>query len=311
MSGKKTSTSINNVRVLGIEFSRGYVFTLPLLIFFAVMAYPLLRVVYLSFFSTTFLNPAMKEFVGIGNYLQILKGTNPFPPALGRSVLWVFGSVALKTVLGTAIAILLDQGLRGRNVYRGLSIIPWGIPWTIAAMMWGWTFHTQYGFINAILSRLGFISDPIAFLSTPAFAFPSLIVVDAWIGLPFMVVMLEAGLKAVPNQLYESARVDGANGFQRLFYVTLPQLKRVLITATLLSTVWTFNSFDPIWVLTQGGPLHATETLPIAIYNAGFRMIGGGDLGQAAAMTIGQVILVSIIAFFYMRLFKREGGFVS
>ncbi len=311
MSGKAKSSSINTFRILGVEISYGYVFTLPLLLFFVVMAYPLLRVVYLSFFSASFLNPGMKSFLGLENYIDILKSTSPFLPALGRSIGWVFGSVLLKTVLGTAIALLLDQGLRGRNVYRGLSIIPWGIPWTIAAMMWGWTFHTQYGFVNAILMKLHFISEPISFLSTTTLAFPSLIVVDAWIGLPFMVVMLEAGLKAVPHQLYESARVDGANGFQRLFYITLPQLKRVLITATLLSTVWTFNSFDPIWVLTQGGPLHTTETLPIAIYNAGFRMIGGGDLGQAAAMTIGQVILVSIIAFFYMRLFKKEGGFVA
>jgi multiple sugar transport system permease protein len=225
-------------------------------------------------------------------------------------MLWVAGSVVLKTVVGLAIALLLDRGMRGRGVYRALSIIPWGLPWAIAAMMWGWTLNTEYGIVNSLLQRLELVGAPIGFLSRPTLAFLSLLVVDAWIGIPFMVVILEAGLKAIPRQLYESARVDGANVFQLFGHITLPQLKRVLITATLLSTVWTFNSFDPIWVLTQGGPLQYTETLPIAIYNSGFRMIGGGDLGLAAAMTVGQVLVVTVIALFYIRALKEgsRGG---
>ena len=298
-------TGINTVSVLGVEMNTGYVFTLPLLVFFAAMLYPVFRVLMLSVFHVSFLNPQAREFVALTNYLEILSPESRFLGALGRSLVWVAGSLVVKIAVGLALALLLNRGMRGRSVYRALSIMPWGIPWAIAAMMWGWALNTQYGIVNAVLRRLDLVAEPVAFLSNPILAFVSLIVVDAWIGIPFMVVMLEAGLKAIPGQLYESARVDGANGVQLFARITLPLLKRVLLTAALLSTVWTFNSFDPIWVLTQGGPLQTTETLPIAIYNAGFRMIAGGDLGIAAAMTVGQVLVVTVIAVFYIRALKE------
>lgn len=297
----------NQVELFGITFSLGYIYILPLVFFFAIVLYPFFRILFLSFFEVSFLNPALKQFVGPSNYVDLFAVSGTFLPALARSMVWVVASVFLKTVVGLAAALVFNHDFPGRGIYRGLSIIPWGIPWAISAMMWGWTFNTQYGFINAILKRLGLIEQSIGFLSQPTVSFASLVVVDAWIGIPFMIIMLEAGLKGIPKQLYEAASIDGANPLQSFLHVTLPQLKGVLTTATLLSTVWTFNSFDPIWILTQGGPLNSTTTLPIAIYQSGFRMIGGGDLGSAAAMTIGQVIVVSIIAYFYLQALKKEG----
>lgn len=299
-------SGIHTVRVFGIEMSAGYGFTVPLLLFFLVILYPLARVVFLALFDVSFLNPEMREFVGFGNFAAMLSAEARFLPAVGRSVLWVAGSVFLKVLIGLVLALLLNTGLRGRSFYRALSIIPWGIPWAIAAMMWGWTLNSQYGFINAILMQTGFLEGPFSFLTRPGVAFGSLMVVDAWIGIPFMVIILEAGLKSIPKQLYESAWVDGAGSVAQFFHITLPMLKKVLVTGTLLSTVWTFNSFDPIWILTGGGPLRTTETLPIAIYNTGFRMVAGGNLGLAAAMTVGQVILVSFIAVFYIRALKED-----
>lgn len=303
-------TGIRKVQFLGIEFSQGYLFIIPLLVFFSIAIYPFFRVVYLSFFQASFLNPSAKQFIGITNYTYLFDPARAFLPALRRSLIWVIASVGLKTILGMAGALLFNRDFPGRGLYRGLSIIPWGIPWAISAMMWGWTYNTQYGLINNLLQRLHLISEPIGFLGNPSLAFPSLVIVDVWIGLPFMIIVIEAGLKGIPQQLYESAKVDGATPWQCFLHITLPQMKGVLTTATLLSTVWTFNSFDPIWVLTQGGPLDATETLPIAIYKSGFRMIGGGDLGQAAAMTIAQLIVVSVIAFFYLRALRGEEGFL-
>lgn len=300
------SAGLSKIKFFGKEISLGYIYLLPLIVFFGLVLYPLFRVIYLSFFKISFLNPAMKQMVGLGNYRDLFDLNAAFIPALTRSLVWVAGSVALKTVMGMLGALLFNRDFPGRNIYRGLSIIPWGIPWAVSAMMWGWTFNTQYGFINAILRRIGLISESIGFLSSPNLAFVSLVIVDAWIGIPFMIIMLEAGLKGIPTQLYEVAEIDGANPWQSFFYVTLPQIKGVLTTATLLSTVWTFNSFDPIWILTQGGPINATTTLPIAIYQSGFQMIGGGDLGQAAAMTIAQVIVVSVIAFFYLRALRSQ-----
>lgn len=299
---------LNKIKLFRREISLGYLYLIPLIVFFALVIYPLFRVIYLSFFQVSFLNPSLKQLVGLGNYRSLFDLNASFLPALARSLIWVSGSVALKTFFGMFGALLFNRDFPGRNVYRGLSIIPWGIPWAVSAMMWGWTYNTQYGFINALLKNLGLISESIGFLSDPTLAFISLMVVDAWIGIPFMIIMLEAGLKGIPTQLYEAAEIDGANPLQSFIYVTLPQIKGVLTTAVLLSTVWTFNSFDPIWILTQGGPVNSTTTLPIAIYKSGFQMIGGGDLGQAAAMTIAQVIVVSFIAYFYLRALKKQGG---
>jgi multiple sugar transport system permease protein len=291
-----------------------YILVSPLLIAFVVLiGFPLYKVLETSFYKASFLNPQVRLFVGFSNYQWLFnfKYPNPkvsyFVGAFGRSLLWVGCSVALKVVVGLLAAILLDSPyLIGKKIYRSLLIIPWAIPWAMAAMMWAWTLNPQFGIVNSILLRLGLTDSPISFLSTPTSAFIATFVVDAWAGMPFMVIMFLSGLQSIPSSLYEAARLDGANEWRQLFKITIPMIRPVILTVSLLSMVWTFNSFDIIWVLTQGGPLRSTETLPIAIYNTSFRMLRFGGIGKASAMTIAQVLLVTIISIFYIRTMRES-----
>ncbi|WP_051962833.1 carbohydrate ABC transporter permease [Mesoaciditoga lauensis] len=294
--------------------STPYVFLLPLLIAFGLfLLYPLGKVVWDSFYKFSFLNPSHKIWVGGSNYswLFSFKLYNPvysyFVGALLRTILWVGGSVGLKISLGLGGALLLNsEFLKGKKFYRTLLIIPWSIPWAMSAMIWYWTLNGQFGLINSILLHLHIISEPVAFLGYPTTAFISTFIVDAWIGLPFMVIMLLSGLQTIPKHLYEAATIDGAGDFIKFTKITLPMIKPVLLTISLLSLVWTFNSFAPIWILTRGGPVTSTTTLPIAIYNTSFRYLTFGGVGKASAMTIFQVLLVTSVSLIYIKTLKGE-----
>ncbi len=289
-------------------------YLLPFIIAFLVLlGYPLYKVIETSFYKASFLNPKVRTFVGFENYKWLFnfKLFNPkvsyFVSAFSRSLVWVFFSVAIKVVLGFLGALVLESKyLIGKRIYRSLLIIPWAIPWAMAAMMWAWTLNGQFGILNSILLHLHIIRSPHPFLSTPLSAFITTFIVDAWVGLPFMVIMFISGLQSIPESLYEAATLDGANRARQIISITLPILKPVLLTVSLLSMVWTFNSFDIIWVLTQGGPLRATETLPIAIYNTSFRMLRFGGIGKASAMTIIQVALITFISIFYIKTMRKE-----
>ena len=277
------------------------------------MVYPLYKVAENSFYEASFLAPFQREYVGLKNFewLFSFKVFNPkqsyFVSSLERTLLWVTGSVTLKVIIGLLGALLLNNKLlAGRKFYRTLVIIPWAIPWAAGAMMWAWTFNSQFGIINSVPLRLHLVREPVAFLSRPTSAFLATMVVDVWAGLPFMVIMLLSGLQTIPETLYEAASIDGAGALTRVFRITLPLLRPVLLTVSLLSLIWTFNSFDIIWILTGGGPLRATETLPIAIYKTSFLYTRFGGIGKASAMTIAQVILVTLLSIFYIRLLKRR-----
>jgi len=290
-----------------------YVLIMPLLLAFAIfMIYPLYKIVETSFYKVSFLNPTARLFVGFDNYRWLLnfKVFNPkysyFVTALGKSLIWVAGSVLLKVIIGMAGALLLNSKfLAGRKVYRALVIVPWAIPWAMSSMMWAWTLNSQFGVVNSIMMKLNLIEKPITFLSDPTMAFATTMVVDAWVGLPFMIIMFLSGLQSIPDTLYEAAIMDGANEISSFFKITLPLMKPVILTVSLLSLVWTFNSFDIIWILTRGGPLRATETLPIAIYNTSFRLIRFGGIGKASAMTVVQVLIVTLISIFYIRTLEK------
>lgn len=290
-----------------------YILLIPIFLYFALfLAYPLYQVTQNSFFNMSMLNPFYRTWAGLDNYIWLFNSINLFSigsnysyfiQSLLTTIPWLIGSVSLKVVFGLLGALLLNsEFLRGKNVYRALVIVPWAIPWALAAMMWKWTLNGQFGIVNSLLFSLHIINTPISFLSTPISAFITTFITDAWAGLPFMIIMILSGLQSIPEELYEAATLDGANDFKKLYKITLPSLKTVLLTVSLLSVVWTFNSFDFIWVLTGGGPVNSTTTLPIAIYNVSFGDVGiSGGIGKASAMTIVQVIIVSIISVFYVK----------
>lgn len=279
-----------------------YLYLLPAIVFlFLLIGYPLFEAIKLSFFHETGFG-STRSFVGLGNYLALFEDFE-FWATLARTLIWTVSSVLLKTVLGLPGALLLNQKFAGRGIFRSLVLPPWIVPLPIGAYVWTWLYNGQHGLINGILLRLRIIDKPFEMLAYPTSAFIGCLINDVWVGVPFMTLVILAGLQAIPSELYEAARVDGASRWQRFWYITLPQLKTVLLIVTLLSSVWTFNSFDIIWVQTAGGPLSATTTLVVKTYKAAFR---SWDFGMGATLAVITFVILTIISIIYSRYILRE-----
>jgi len=305
---------------LRVEKLTPYILVAPLAFILGFVVYSLTETFRLSFHKVSFLNPYSATFVGLENYKWLFTSPSPYNSYFfqwfSKSIVWVIASVSLKVVIGLGGALILNEEFKGKNIVRTLTVMPWAIPWAMAAMMWAWVFNNQYGILDSILmhidkvtgifSTLG-IKLPLSFVGLPIPAFISCMIADVWAGLPFMAMVFLAGLQAVPQELYDAAIVDGASVFQRFKHIILPQIKPIIVAASLFSMVWTFNSFDFIWVLTQGGPLHATETIPIAVYNVAFRWLRAGGLGKGSAISVMQIIIVSIMIVLYLKVITRGG----
>jgi multiple sugar transport system permease protein len=279
------------------EVRTAYLYLLPALLFMAALVgYPLLRALSLSFFHDKGFGN-VHEWVGLQNYIAHL--SDPFFWAtLFRTLVWTVSSVVLKTVLGLVGAELLHRSFAGRGVTRSLVLPPWIVPLPIGAYVWSWMFNGQHGILNGILLHLQILDKPFEMLAYPTTAFLACLINDVWVGVPFMTLVTLAGLQAIPNELYEAAVVDGSKGWQNFWHITLPQLKDVLLIGTLLSSVWTFNSFDIIWVQTGGGPLNATTTLVIQTYKAAFKQ---WTFGMSATLAVITFVILAGVSVFYSR----------
>lgn len=237
------------------------------------------------------------------HYVDILN-SDIFYRLLWQTGRWVAVGVAGKTLLGLLIAVHLKGDIRGRKFFRTAFLIPWGIPYAISAVVFRWIEHPQFGYLNAILLKLGVIEQGIGILGNPDIAWLGVVVADIWIGTPFMAIIFLAGLQSIPQDLYEAAAIDGAERWHQFRYITLPQLKSVILMATLLSTIWTFVSFDVIWTMTGGGPISTTATLVIHIYQVGLQ---NGNLGLGAAYSVIGFLLLLLFAIVYLRVYTRGG----
>ncbi|TDO94216.1 carbohydrate ABC transporter membrane protein 1 (CUT1 family) [Halanaerobium saccharolyticum] len=281
-----------------------YLFIMPAVIFMLlIVAYPILLTFRSSLFHEVLIRPwEGVEFVGMDNFVTLIKNQE-FWSSLQRTAIWTVSSVLGKTLIGLSIAILLNQKFKFRGIYRTLILIPWVTPQVVSAIIWRWVYNGEYGMLNYVLMRLGLINTGISWLGHKTTAFIAAVINDMWIGIPFMIVVFLSGLQGIPNELYEAAKVDGANRIQTLFKITLPQLKPVFLTATILSIIWTFNSFNIIWVLTKGGPVNATETLVIKTYKEAF---GKFDIGMGSTYAVTTFILLMIFSLFYWRMFSEK-----
>jgi len=279
-----------------------YLYVLPMVAFMLLLVgYPLAETIRLSFYHETAFG-SNSYFVGLSNYSRVFKDV-VFWTVLVRTLVWTGSSVFLKTIIGLGGALLLNQKFPGRGIARALILPPWLIPLPIGAYVWTWLYNGQHGLITGILLRLHIIHQPFEMLAYPTSAFVGCLINDVWVGVPFMTLILLAGLQAIPNQLYESGRIDGANAWKAFWYITLPQLKRVLFIATLLSSVWTFNSFDVIWVQTGGGPLSATTTLVIKTYKTAFR---SWDFGMGSTLAVITFLILGAVSALYIRSILKE-----
>ena len=268
-----------------------------LLIFCAVILYPLCSAIYLSLFSIY--TPTLQgPWVGLANYADILSSSD-FWSSLWATVLWTGGTLSVQMLAGIGVALLLNEKIVLRSLARSLILFPYFLSTVVAVLVWRWLFNDLYGMLNHILIALGLIDMPMNWLGVMPNALLSLILIGAWKYFPFVVIAVLARLQSIPTSLYEAATIDGAGAWSRFWDVTLPQLRDVLGVIILLRTIWDFKEFDLIWLLTGGGPINHTRTLPLLVYQEAF---GLNQMGRASTYAVAMmaVMLVFMIAYLFI-----------
>jgi len=269
-------------RVLGPDYRMAYLFVTPIvLLVLSLVAYPFTYAIYLSMtYKLVGLPPV---FVGFENYIR-LTWDGFFQRAVVNSFIFTFGSVGFKLVLGVVMALVLTSNIRWRSFWTGVLLIPWVAPTVVSALNFLWIFDGSLGVLNYVLVRmLHVFPQGVGWLSEPGLAMASVVAVNIWRGFPFFGISFLAGMKAIPAELYEAAEVDGASVVQRFRHITLPGIRNIMIIVVLLSTIWTFNDFQIIYILTKGGPGGTTMVMPVLTYETAF---GAQRLGEAIAVAL-------------------------
>jgi len=278
----------------------GYAFIAPVFAFLcAIVLFPLAHAFWTSLQRVRGLNAT---FVGVQNYEKVLTD-DAFWHSLGVSLAFTTACVALHIAIGLALALLLNELRFARTALRIAFLTPWMVAPAVGATIWLWLLEPQFGVVNYLMQASGLVRAPLAWLGEPKLAFASVVAVDVWRGVPFVMLLMLAGLQTIPREQYEAAAMDGANGWQRFRYITLPNLRYLLVVASTLDIINTIRHYDIIGVMTAGGPAGATEVLPVLLYNTAFR---GNRFGEAAA--IGVLLLAIVLAFsiFHIRFTRPE-----
>ena len=295
----------NLTRLLGPDYRLGYLFVAPIaLAVLALVGYPFVYAVYLSMTHKLVGMPPV--WVGMENYVR-LWDDGFFRRAVYNSFVFTFGSVGFKLALGMLMALVLTSRVRFRSFWTGVLLIPWVAPTVVSALNFLWIFDGSLGVLNYLLVRVFHIlPQGVGWLSEPGTAMASVIAVNVWRGFPFFGISFLAGMKAIPAELYEAAAVDGANPLQRFLYVTLPSLKNIVIIVVLLSTIWTFNDFGIVYVLTKGGPGGTTMVMPVLTYEMAFGAQRLGEAVAAALYMLPPLAFVIIVLSTHMRRGKKQ-----
>lgn len=280
-------------RAVGLIFIAPFVLTA---LFF--MVYPIAEAIRMAFYSYNPLRPDLTAFAGFANF-EFIFDDPLFWASFWQATVWTLLSILFQTVLGVGLALLLHRALFGMAIFRGLLLFPYIVPTVVIALIWRWIFNPEIGVVNYSLQASGIISEPIYWLSTPTMAMASTIMLNVWKYTPFVVICVLARLQSVPLELYDAAKVDGAGVVRRFFDVTLPQLKEVLIVVIVFRTIWTFNKFEEIYLLTKGGP--GTSTFNLAVYSFE-QSIASLRLGVGAATGVVMMIMLLFGSIVYLRL---------
>lgn len=272
----------------------GFFLMLPaIIVFLVVIAWPILRGVWVSFCSNKLANISNPTWNNFKNYQQIFKN-NAFWNYFGTTLIFVVLTVGVQLILGLMLAMLLNSNIRGQKLFRGLFIIPWTIPSVVVAILWRWMLQQQYGVINYVIMQMGLISGmELNWTSNSALAMASIVIACVWKQLPYMTVMLLAGLQSVDKGLVEAAYIDGASGLKNLWHITLPAIRPVMITSTWLAVTQNFQQFTIIKNMTGGGPVYATTTLSVAAYKEAFTT--KYNFGTAAAIGVLWMVFLFIV----------------
>ncbi len=288
--------------ILGRDWRVALPFVLPIaIIMIGLILWPFINAILLSF-TTRSLVTRTESYVGLDNYARLLKDTD-FLGTVGNTLLFTVASLSIKFVAGMGIALLLNSRLPLRGILSGIMLLPWIVPEVVTALTWRSIYDPISGALNPILMQFGLISRPIAWLAEPGLAMPSVIAVNVWKGIPFYVILLLAGLKAIPREQYEAAEVDGANIIRRFRHVTLPGLRYVIIVTVLLSFISTFNTFGLVYLMTGGGPGGATRLFSILAYEKAIIQL---RFGPGAATALSMAPFMAILIFVLARVMRPE-----
>lgn len=282
-----------------------WAFLAPVVIYLVVFyAWPLYRNVELSLRDYTVRSFVMGDapFVGLDNYVKVLQDPT-FGPAFWHTAVFTLVSIAFQFTIGLALAVFFHQNFRLSATLRALFLVPWLLPLIVSASTWSWMLNSDSGVVNAALEAFGL--PGINWLTSPDWALTSVIIANIWIGIPFNLVILYSGLQNIPQELYEAASIDGANGWQRFWRVTFPLLRPVSAITLLLGLIYTLKVFDIIWIMTRGGPGTASTTFATWSYQLGFASTLP-DFSPAAAVGNLLIVLALVFGFVYIRTQRKQ-----
>ena len=271
----------------------GILFALPAFVYMLiVVGYPIISNIFLSVQDVTVRNLARgtKNFVGLNNYIVLFRD-EVFRLTISNTLKFTVYSLLFQFIIGFALAVFFNKNFSFAKPIRGLLMIPWMIPMTVTALIFKFIFSTDVGIINYLLHSLGIISENIEWLTNPNIALGCVIFANVWIGIPFNTILLSTGLTTISQELYESAAIDGANGFQRFIKITLPLLRPTIESVLVLGFIYTFKCYDLIYVMTSGGPVNSTHLMSTYSYKLSFEMFDY-SMGSAAANVLLVILLV-------------------
>lgn len=278
-----------------------YVFLAPGVIIFTIFTiFALVFAVYLTFHDWNILQP-QKPFVGLQNYRDMLHDEH-YLRSIINTFYYTGGSVPLTMIVGLAVALLLNQPLRGKSMFRTLYYLPVVTPFVVAAILWKWLYNGNYGLFNFYLLKAHLIDQPLLWLADKDLAMPAIILMSIWGGTGFSMVVYLAGLQSIPEELYEAATMDGAGPIARLRYITIPMLRPTTLFLLVTGIIGSFQIFTQIYIMTSGGPADRTTTMVYFIYQAAFKFY---DMGYASTLAFGLFALLFVVTLFQLRLYRR------
>jgi len=239
-------------------------------------------------------------FVGISNFTDLITNDPWFVDSLITTIIFTILTVVAEIVLGIGIAVVLNKKFFGRGFVRGLMILPWAMPTVVNAVMWKWIFNADFGAANALLMNMGLITENVNWLGTPTMAFFSVLLANIWKETPYVVLLTIAAFSTIPDGLYEAASIDGASSWKQFWQITMPLIKPVVLILIITKTIWAFQTFDLIAIMTRGGPENATNLLSYYIHRTAFKM---NRFGSAAAMSYSLSIVCFVLTYIYIKVF--------
>ena len=278
-----------------------FLFILPAaIVVLAIIAYPLVNAFWLSMTNQTVGSDG--SFIGLANYIALLHDT-AFRQTVGNTLVYTFGGLVFKVLLGMIMALALNRILAGRTVTTGVLLLPWIIPTVISTLVWKWMLDSSTGVINYLLIGAHVVNHPIAWLGTGSLAMASVITVSVWREVPYFGVSFLAGLKNIGREQYEVASTEGANAWQKFLFVTLPNLRGIILLIGVLSAVQAAYDFTIVWVLTAGGPVNATHLVSTLSFEYAFM---NGNIARAVAVSLAAFPIIAPIILVIARVIERQ-----